>query len=97
MPRWLMRGVWCLVLLGGLMLCDVVKADLIKCSFAEPFMTTSYDTSLRRMTVTYDVEKRRAIFNVSRCGKQGAEFSNSATPAVKFCSAWNARVAAPTA
>ncbi len=62
MTRWPMRGVWCLVLLSSLVLSDLAKADIIKCSFTEPFVTTSYDTSLRRMTVTYDVEKRRTIF-----------------------------------
>jgi uncharacterized membrane protein len=58
-----MRGVSCLVLLGGLVLSDTAKADIIKCSFTEPFMTTSYDTSRRRMTVTHDVEKRRTVLN----------------------------------
>jgi uncharacterized membrane protein len=64
MPRWTMQqSVRCLALLGGLLLSDVVSADIIKCSYTEPFMTTSYDTSLKRMTVTYDVEKRRKIFD----------------------------------
>jgi hypothetical protein len=63
MPRRPMQGMRCLALLGSLLLPDIVKADVIKCSFTEPFMTTSYDTSLQKMTVTYDVEKRRKVFD----------------------------------
>ena len=63
MPRRPMRGLRYLMLLGGLLLSDAVKADVIKCSFTEPFMTTSYDTSRKRMTVSYDVEKRRTILD----------------------------------
>ena len=63
MPSWTMQNVNCLALLGGLLLSDSVRADVIKCSFTEPFITTSYDTSLKRMTVTYDAEKRRKILD----------------------------------
>jgi uncharacterized membrane protein len=58
-----MRAVCYLVLSGGLLLPGIAKADIIKCSFTEPFITTSYDTALQRMTVTYDVEKRRTVFD----------------------------------
>src|SRR2546423_6960169 len=58
-PR--MQNVGCLLVLGSLLLCDIAKADVIICSFTEPFMATAYDTSLNRMTVTYDVEKRQTI------------------------------------
>ena len=63
MPPWVMQSIRCLAFLGGLLLSHVVNADIIKCSFTEPFMTTSYDTSLKRMTVTYDVEKRQRIYD----------------------------------
>ena len=67
MLRWPLQAVSYLVLSGGLLLPGVVKADIIKCSFTEPFITTLYDTALQRMTVTYDVEKRRTVFDrVSR-------------------------------
>ena len=59
MPPWIMQGIRCVAFLGGLLLSDIVNADIIKCSFTEPFITTSYDTSLKRMAVTYDVEKRQ--------------------------------------
>jgi hypothetical protein len=52
-----------LVLAGSLLLPGIANADIIKCSFTEPFITTSYDTALRRMTVTYDVKKRRTVFD----------------------------------
>src|SRR2546423_5783678 len=53
----------CLLLPIGLFLSPAVKADVIKCSFTEPFMTTLYDTSSKRMTLTYDVQKRRAVLD----------------------------------
>lgn len=58
-----MRAMRYLVLSGGLLLPGSVRADIVKCSFTEPFMTTSYDTSSQRMTVSHDVEKRRTIFD----------------------------------
>ena len=63
MPRRSMQTVSYLVLSGSLLLPGIAKADIIKCSFTEPFITTSYDTALRRMTVTYDVQKRRRVFD----------------------------------
>lgn len=64
MPRRTMRGSTCLLLpLCVLVLSGAACADVIRCSFTEPFMTTSYDTSLRRMTVAYDVEKRSTTFD----------------------------------
>jgi uncharacterized membrane protein len=59
MPLWIKRG--CLTLLGCLLLPGFVNADVIKCSFTEPFITTSYDTASKRLTVTHDVEKRQEI------------------------------------
>ena len=58
-----MRRIRYLALLGGLLLPGIAQADIVKCSFTEPFMTTSYDTSSQQMTVTHDVEKRRTIFD----------------------------------
>ena len=51
------------LLISALLLPSIAKADVIQCAFTEPFMRTSYDTSLKRMTVTYDVEKRRQVLN----------------------------------
>src|SRR4249919_1204042 len=61
MPPWIMQGIRCAALSGGLLLPDIVNADIIKCSFTEPFITTSYDTALKRLAVTYDVEQRQRI------------------------------------
>ena len=61
MPPWIMQGIRCVALSGGLLLPDIVNADIIKCSFTEPFITTSYDTALKRLAVTYDVEQRQRI------------------------------------
>ncbi len=47
----------------GVLFTTAVKADVITCSFTEPFMTTSYDSSSKRMTVTYDVQKRRTVLD----------------------------------
>jgi hypothetical protein len=63
MPGWPMQGMKCLVLLGGVLFPGMTQADIVECSFTEPFIATSYDTSSQRMTVTYDVEKRRTIFD----------------------------------
>ena len=56
-----MQNAGWLLALASLLLCDIATAAVIKCSFTEPFMATAYDTSLNRMTVTYDVEKRQTI------------------------------------
>ena len=61
-----MLSLRCLLLSLGLLFTAAVKADVITCSFTEPFITTSYDTSSKRMTLTYDVQKRRtALARVS--------------------------------
>jgi uncharacterized membrane protein len=52
-----------LLLLTVLLLPSIAKADLIECQFTEPFKTTSYNTSLRTMTVVDSVTKRRQIFD----------------------------------
>lgn len=55
-----------LLLSGGLLVSTAVQADVIRCSFTEPFITTSYDTASKRMMVIHDVEKRRqALIGVS--------------------------------
>ena len=63
MPLWIKRSAGCLTLLGCLLLPGFVNADVIKCSYTEPFMTTSYDTASKRMTVTHDVEKRQTVYD----------------------------------
>jgi uncharacterized membrane protein len=51
------------LLFAGLLLSSAAQADVIKCRFTEPFMTTSYDTASKRMTVTHDVEKRETFLD----------------------------------
>lgn len=63
MPRRRMKHASYLIVAGGLLVSTVANADIIACSFTEPFIRTSYDTSSKRMTVTYDVEKRRRVFD----------------------------------
>ena len=43
-----------------------VKAETITCIFTEPYASTTYDTRLKTVAVTYDVENRRErLRNVS--------------------------------
>lgn len=63
MPHQRVPKIGYLVVAGGVLLCQSANADVIKCSFTEPFITTTFDTSRNRMTVTYDVEKRQTTFD----------------------------------
>ena len=58
-PKWLQR----LLVLGALMSPSAAWADVIVCSYTEPFIRTLYDTSLKTMTVVHDVQPRREILN----------------------------------
>lgn len=43
---------------NALWLSPVAQADVITCSFTEPFVTTVYSTNLNTLTITYAVESR---------------------------------------
>ena len=52
-----------LLLLGFGFMPVIVQADIIKCSFTEPFITTVYSTNTSTLTVIYDAERRRETLN----------------------------------
>jgi uncharacterized membrane protein len=55
-----------IVLFGLVFVPSIAQADIIKCSFTEPFITTVYSTNENTLTVTYDAERRReTLKNIS--------------------------------
>jgi uncharacterized membrane protein len=48
-----------LLLLGFVLVPATVQADIIKCSFTEPFITTVYSTNENTLKVTYAAERQR--------------------------------------
>lgn len=60
---------------GWLLNCAPATADIIKCSFTEPFVTTTYSTTTNTLEINYDVEKRsETLSNVSFQIKAAGEF-----------------------
>jgi uncharacterized membrane protein len=52
-----------LIALTALLVAGVsAKADIIKCSFTEPFYTITYTTGTRVLTVTNDVENKTEVY-----------------------------------
>ena len=56
----------CFLCLSFLSCQSGAKAETITCIFTEPYASTTYDTRLKTVAVTYDVENRRErLRNVS--------------------------------